>query len=88
MFTLHPGDVELGSSKEVVIAWWGSSTPPTGHILAEGQDVNTIVCHPQDEDTMMAEEATGWIGYLLKQAVKQVADIYSSSGKKHYFCIH
>ncbi len=78
-------DVELGSSKEVVVAWWGSSTPPKGHILAKGPEVNTIVCHLQEEDTMLSEEATGWIGYLLRQGVKRVADVYRSSGKYHQY---
>ncbi len=48
-------DVELGTSKGVVIAWWGYSTPPMCHILAD-QGINTIVCHPQEEDTMLSEE--------------------------------
>lgn len=70
-----------------MVAWWGPSKPPVGHILAEGHDINTIVCHPQDENTMVADEATGWIGYLVKQVGRQVVDIYSSSGKKHYFVL-
>ena len=37
------GDVELASSKEAVVAWWGSKTPTRGHILAEDQQVNAVV---------------------------------------------
>jgi len=43
------GDVELTTSKDVVVAWWGSSTPPKGHILVEELEINTIVYHPQEE---------------------------------------
>ncbi len=71
--------VELGTSKEVVV-WWGASMPPMGHILAEEQQENTIVCHPQEEDTTLSEEATGWIGYFVRHGDKQVTDVYRSSG--------
>ncbi len=75
------GDVDLGSCKEVVVVWWGSSLPPRGHILAEEQHMNTIVCHPHEEDTMLSEEPTGWIGYLVRHGVRKVADVYGKSGQ-------
>ena len=80
------GDVELATSNEVVVAWWGSSTPPKGHILAEEQDVNTIFCHPQEENTMLSEQASGWMNFLLKSQPMQVADIYAISSK-YYKCL-
>ena len=58
------GDVDLATAKEIVVGWWGQGHPPVGHILSEGPYVNTIVCHPLEEETMVAAEATGWIAYL------------------------
>ncbi len=52
---------------------------PMGHIPAQEQQENTIVCHLQ-EDTTLSEEATGWIGYFVRHGDKQVADVYGSSG--------
>ena len=58
----------------------GLNNTPQGHILAEDQEVNAVMCHPQDEDTMLCEEVTGWMAYLLKHGIKQVADVYGTSG--------
>ncbi len=52
-----------------------------GHILSEGPHVNSIVCHPQDEETMVAAEATGWIAYLCKMKPRGVTDLYSGTGR-------
>ena len=43
-------------------------------------DVNAIVCHFKEEDTMMSQKATGWIAYFVRQA-KAVADIYGVLGE-------
>ena len=64
----------------MLVAWWASNTPPRDHILAEEQQVNAVVCHAQDKDTMLCEEATGWMVYLPRHGAKQVADVYGSSG--------
>ena len=75
------GDVELASLKEELVAWWGSNTPPRDHILAEEQQVNAaVVCHAQDKDTVLCEEVTGWMAYLLRHGTKQMTDVYNSSG--------
>ena len=47
------------TAKEIVVGWWEQGHPPVGHILSEGPHVNLIVCYPQEEDTMVAAEATG-----------------------------
>ena len=74
------GDIDLATSKEVIIAWMGDGSPPAGHLLVEHHDVNSIVCCPQDEDTMVSVQATAWLGFLVGGA-KHVADIYSKCGK-------
>ena len=63
------------------MAWWGKGHPPVGHIMSEGPHVNSIVCHPQDEETMVAQESTGWINYLCKLKPKKVMDLYSETGE-------
>ena len=63
------------------MAWWGKGHPPVGHIMSEGPHVNSIVCHPQDEETMVAQESTGWINYLCKLKPKGVMDLYSETGE-------
>ena len=85
VWSFYSGDVELGTSKEVLFAWWGSNAPPTGHLLSEGQDINTIVCHPLEENTLISEQATGWMGYLLRQQPVMVADIYGTHGNYMYY---
>ena len=72
--------MQLGTVREVVIGYWGKTHPPRGHILSEGPHVNSIICFPQDEDTMATEEATGWINYLCMTRPKKVMDIFSESG--------
>ena len=72
------GGVQLGSSTEVVVAWWGEHTHP---LCRANPDMNTIVCNPEEEDTMVATQATGWIVYLLKRQKCCVADLFSPSGK-------
>ena len=71
-------NIELGKSEEMVVAWWGQQLP-TNHMLYS-TDVNAIVCHPQEEDTMVSQKATGWIAYFVRQA-KAVADIYGVLGE-------
>ena len=79
---LHTGDVELGTSERVLYAWWGDNGFPADHMLSEGQDLNTIICHPMDECTMIAEQSTGWICYLLKHRPGMVADVYGKHGEQ------
>lgn len=74
----HTGDIELGKSEQMVVAWWGQQLP-TNHMLYS-TDVNAIVCHPQEEDTMVSQKATGWVGYFVWQA-NGVADIYGVHGE-------
>lgn len=76
------GDVHLAKCKEIVAAWWGSGNPPSDHALSEDPDTNSIMCFPQEEDTMVTEESDGhgWIGYLLSHGVQKVADVYSAAG--------
>ena len=64
--------LKLGRSKEIVVAWWGSTKPPEGHILAEEPDVNSIVWHPLLEDSMYTETAKGWVGFLLRKGDAEV----------------
>ena len=71
---MHAGNVLVGTSKEVVLAWWG----PEDHILQDPK-VNSIVCQPEDEDTLITTvQCTGWIKLLLSQGSH---DVYSGSGK-------
>ena len=64
--------VQLATEKEIVVAWWGKGHPPVGHIMSEGPHVNSTVCNPQDEDTMVTEETcTSWIDYLCKLKPKR-----------------
>ena len=45
--------------------------------------LNTIVCHPEEEDTMVTTQSMGWIEYILnqKQDIQYiVADIFSRYG--------
>ncbi len=59
---------------ELGVAWWGKGHPPKGHIQSrcmsrilsrvdkEKSGVRTytrMVCHPQDEETMMSDEISG-----------------------------
>ena len=55
-----------------------------GHILSEGPHINAMVCHPQDEDTMISEEirGLGWIEFFTKKLKpKRVVDIHGKSGE-------
>ena len=66
--------------KEIVVAWWGKGHPPVGHLMSEGPHVNSIVCDPQDQETMITEESsTGWINYLCKLKPKRVMDLYGEA---------
>lgn len=68
--------------KEIVIAWWGKGHPPVGHLMSEGPHVNSIVCDPQVQETMITEEScTGWMNYLCKLKPKRVMDLYSEAGR-------
>ena len=60
------------------MAWWGDHTHP---LCREDPDINTIVCQPEEEDTMVATQTTGWMLYILKKHVCCVADLFSTSGK-------
>ena len=75
------GGVSLGTSEEVVVAWWGQVSIPKRHILAEKPEVNVITCHPEEEYTMLTTVHSGWINFLLNSNPKLVADVYSVSGE-------
>lgn len=45
------------------------------------------ICQPQEEDTMMAEKALGWIGYLIK-GMKRVVVVYGKSGDFKLYDLH
>ena len=77
------GDVLVGTCEEILLSWWGPKSIPQGHILAE-HEVNSIICQPEDEDTLLSDQhCTGWIKLLITSPVppKLVADIYSNYGK-------
>ena len=77
---MHAGNVLVGTSEEVVLAWWGPGSVPEDHILQDPK-VNSIVCQPEDEDTLITTvQCTGWIKLLLSQGSQFVADVYSGSG--------
>ena len=46
---IHISGVQLGTSTEVVVAWWRNHSHP---LCRETSDINTIVCLPDEEDTM------------------------------------
>ena len=78
----------MGTSKKLVLTWWGPNLLPPSHLLQQ-QEVNAIMCQPDDEDTLLSEqECTGCIRLLLDQA-NFVADVYSECGEwlatKSYF---
>ena len=53
-----------------------------GHIMSEGPHFNSIVCHPEDQETMITDESCiGWINYLCKLKEKKVMDFYSEAGR-------
>ena len=72
---LSIGDVDLATSSDVVMGWWGEMQHP----LIQEQSINTIVCHPEEENTMISSRPTGWMLYLLKNCTA-AADIFSVSG--------
>lgn len=76
--TIPLGGVQLGSSKEIVIAWWGNYH----HSLCTiSDDVNTIVVHSEEGDTMICSQCTTWIEYILNLCERPiVADMFSTYG--------
>ena len=78
-------DFMVIADTKIVVAWWGQDAPPLDHILSESPEVNSMVCFPQEEDTMITEETDrlGWLTYMLKQSKKKVALVYSAAGKQH-----
>ena len=50
------------------------------HPLLQEQGINTIVCHPEEENTMISAQPTGWMVYLLNNCTA-AADIFSVSGQ-------
>ena len=74
-------DVSIGTSEVVVIAWWGPGQIQRGHILGEPPEVNSILCHPEEEETLLSTQSTGhgWMNLLLKQCPLFVVDVYSIS---------
>lgn len=75
-------EVSVGVWTPIVLSWWGPSPIPSGHVLADA-DMNSLVCHPDQEDTLISNlESTGWIRLLLSSTNPQVvADVYSPSGE-------
>lgn len=74
------GSVFVGTCEQMVIAWWGASAIPQGHILVG--KMNSIICHPAEEDTVISSlQCTGWIKVLLASNPQCVADVYSESGE-------
>lgn len=79
-------EVSVGTSTPIVICWWGPVDPvPNGHILAEDHRMNSLVCHPDQKDTLTSgSQSRGWIKLLLSSTNPQVvADVYSVSGELH-----
>jgi len=77
-------DMSFGTSEEIVLVWWGPNTIPKGHILES--EMNTIVCHPEEEDTLMSDQqCSGWLKLVLLNipAKEFVADLYSDYGKSN-----
>ncbi len=76
------GGVSFATTEVVVLTWWGPTPIPSGHILAERKEINSIVCHPEEEDTLLTtQQSTGWINLLLHPHPHLVADVYSVSGE-------
>ena len=54
--------------------------------------MNTIICHPEEEDTMIATQSTGWMEYILVQGQKKldcaVADVFSKCGMSTCYTNH
>lgn len=73
------GCVQLGSSSQIVVAWWGHHE----HSLCQSNSTtNTIVCNPDDENTVASSQSTGWIEYILSEnEVVSCCDIFSDCGK-------
>ena len=73
------GVVQLGSSKEIVVAWWGH---PEHSLCQNNATMNTIVCHPDDENTLASTQSTGWIEYILSEGqLVFCCDVFSDCGK-------
>ena len=69
----------MGSSSEVVVAWWGH---PQHSFCQNDLTMNTIVCHPDNEDTQIATQSTGWIEFMLSEGQTVFScDIFSDCGK-------
>ena len=81
---MHIDEVSIGVYTPIVVSWWGPDPIPNGHVLidAEEKEMNSLICHPDQEDTMITSlQSTGWIKLLLNSAnPKVVADVYSTSG--------
>lgn len=75
----HTGSVLVGTSEELVLTWWGPGSIPQGHLLLE--KVDTITCQPEQEDTLLTAQCTGWMKLLMSQSPQFVADVYSESGE-------
>lgn len=74
---VHAEGVQLGSCIEIVVAWWGQHPHPLCH---GSSSTNAIVCHPDDEDTMVCSQATGWMQYIIHNVNMGVAGVYSVTG--------
>ena len=63
--------MELATSEQVVIAWWGAHQPPSGHLLATAPDI----------DTIMEPQKAHWTKLLFGPDVRSVVDVYSDTGR-------
>lgn len=73
----------MGTSQQVVISWWGPSLIPEGHLLGQEYNIDSIVCQPEQEDTLTmvtTMQSTGWMKLFLNLHPKLVCDVYSISG--------
>lgn len=74
--------MSIGECIPIILSWWGPDPIPNDHILSDSH-INSLVCHPDQEDTFISSlQCLGWIKLLLNSAEPQVvADIYSTSGE-------
>ena len=77
MFCTYAGCVQLGTSSEIVVAEWGNEPS----VLFQDSSINTIICLPEEENTMVSTQPTGWMSYLLHSIeAPRAAELFSDSG--------
>lgn len=76
--SLATDDVRLANTEDIVVAWFGSSDPPSGHPLATAAGALVQLKKP-DQDA--------WVKMLIASMTSKnstVVDIFSSNGKFHH----